>query len=96
MKKHKRGYNEALRAGDKHITYGGDKTWHSGGSLDVEVNDWGEVVAVWFRCHPLPFKQADVEIDRASEMIDMYSSSDWANMPIHSIVFEEEEDGTEI
>lgn len=38
--------------------YGDGGTYHSSGVLDVGVKD-GKVVAVWFRCQQLPFKQYD-------------------------------------
>lgn len=38
--------------------YGGDGTWHSGGTIDVQLNKDGDVVAVWFRCRTLPFTQS--------------------------------------
>ena len=53
-------------------TYGHDGTVHRNESLDVEVDENGVVVAVWFRCQPLPFIQANVESDRAKEMTSMY------------------------
>lgn len=38
--------------------YGGDKTIHSTGTIDVQLNKDGDVVAVWFRCRMLPFTQS--------------------------------------
>lgn len=38
--------------------YGGDKTWHNTGTVDVQLNKDGDVVAVWFRCRMLPFTQS--------------------------------------
>ena len=38
--------------------YGGDGTWHSTGTVDVQLNKDGDVVAVWFRCRMLPFTQS--------------------------------------
>jgi hypothetical protein len=52
--------------------YGNGGTIHSTGHVDVETDKAGNVVAVWFRCQPLPFKQTKVEKDRASEMVRMY------------------------
>ena len=38
-------------------TYGGNKTIHHTGTIDIQVDeDTGEVLAVWFRCLNLPFK----------------------------------------
>jgi hypothetical protein len=39
------------------MIYGHDGTIHKTRYLDVEVDDDGRVVAVWFRCLMLPFKQ---------------------------------------
>jgi hypothetical protein len=36
--------------------YGGDKTWHDSGTIDVQLNENGDVIAVWFRCYLLPFR----------------------------------------
>jgi hypothetical protein len=38
--------------------YGGDGTWHQTGTVDVQLDEDGNVVAVWFRCRTLPFKQS--------------------------------------
>lgn len=38
--------------------YGGDGTWHQTGHVDVQLNKKGEVVAVWFRCRMLPFRES--------------------------------------
>lgn len=47
--------------------YGGAGTIHNNGELDVEVCN-GRVVAVWFRCQMLPFRQVQVLPPRAREM----------------------------
>lgn len=52
--------------------YGGNGTIHRNEQLDVEVNAAGQVVAVWFRCQPLPFKQAFADGRRATDMRAMY------------------------
>lgn len=52
--------------------YGGDGTIHGSTELDVETRD-GKVVAVWFRCAALPFKQVEVDAERAKEMRRMYA-----------------------
>lgn len=54
--------------------YGGIDTIHGSTLLDVEVHN-GQVVSVWFRCQPLPFRQCDVTDSRAEEMIRMVGSS---------------------
>jgi len=46
-------------------------TIHDDGILDVESHN-GKVVAVWFRCQALPFRQVEIAKFRAGEMIDMY------------------------
>jgi len=38
--------------------YGGDGTIHNTGTVDVQLNKDGDVVAVWFRCRMLPFTQS--------------------------------------
>lgn len=52
-------------------TYGFDKTIHRTEQLDIDVHN-GEVVAVWFRCQPLPFRQINTDDRRADEMRYMY------------------------
>lgn len=47
---------------------GEQNTIHASEHLDVEVNAHGHVVAVWFRCARLPFKQVQVDEPRASDM----------------------------
>lgn len=68
--------------------YGNDKTIHQNTLLDIETNSKGEVVSVWFRCHPVPYKQVVVNELRSNEMKGMYSRSP---MPgVLSIEFDEE------
>lgn len=47
---------------------GEQRTIHGSEHLDVEVDDKGRVVAVWFRCACLPFKQVQVGYQRAGDM----------------------------
>lgn len=47
--------------------YGGGGTWQDSDVLDVETRN-GVVVAVWFRCQILPFRQAEIDADRAVAM----------------------------
>lgn len=47
-----------LKPVEKEDFYGGDGTWHDTGTIDVQLNTDGEVVAVWFRCRMLPFTQS--------------------------------------
>ena len=51
--------------------YGNDKTWHQTEQVNVEIHN-GVVVAVWFRCTPLPFDVSDTDKNRAVEMTRMY------------------------
>ena len=57
----------------KRYKYGGNSTIHRTGWVDVETNEAGEVVGVWFRCHMLRFKQSKVEGTRSDEMKESYS-----------------------
>lgn len=53
--------------------YGDGGTIHGSTELDVETDDIGNVVAVWFRCQMLPFEQRRVDSGRASEMRNAYA-----------------------
>lgn len=66
--------------------YGDGGTVHSSTELDIEVSPMGFVVAVWFRCQPLPFKVADVDHMRAQEMNRMYE--DHPASGLHGVVVE--------
>lgn len=48
--------------------YGHNKTIHQTRYVDVETDPAGNVVAVWFRCLMLPFKQSRVNITRADSV----------------------------
>ncbi len=61
--------------------YGDGGTIHSSGQLDVEIHD-GKVIAVWFRCQPLPFRQSNASIHRAKEMKSMYKDF---NTTLHGV-----------
>lgn len=54
------------------MIYGHHGTIHQTTKLDVEVNENGKVVAVWFRCMALPFRETIVDDYRAEEMLSMY------------------------
>lgn len=56
-------------------TYGLKGTIHSTTHLDIEVNKKGQVVAVWFRCQTLPFKQSNVDQARSNEMTNAYAGN---------------------
>jgi hypothetical protein len=52
--------------------YGHNKTIHGTTHLDIELDKEGNVVAVWFRCMPLPFRQHSTNDERAEQMRLMY------------------------
>jgi len=54
--------------------YGNDKTIHRTGEVNVELDEKGNVVSVWYRCQPLPFTQRVVDDNRASSMTRMYEA----------------------
>ena len=58
----------------KRRKYGWDMTIHGSSELDIETDDRGLVVAVWFRCQALPFSQVAADEERANEMHAMYMS----------------------
>ena len=72
------------------MIYGHKGTIHQTGYVDVELAPEGHVVAVWFRCHPLPFKQTKDGLDRAVDMERMYKNGYFP--PIEAIEFTEEKD----
>lgn len=53
------------------MNYGHDSTIHGTRHLHVEVDSQGKVVAVWFRCMPLPFEQVPADESRAEDMTRM-------------------------
>jgi hypothetical protein len=68
--------------------YGGDRTWHSGGEVNVELDRYGNVCAVWFRCRALPFTQSAASVDRVADMKRMYAEHKPEG--IEAIIFEKE------
>lgn len=52
--------------------YGDGGTIHQSVYLDIETDDYGKVVAVWFRCQLLPFYQTITDPDRADDMRRAY------------------------
>lgn len=52
--------------------YGDDGTIHRTGEVNVELDERGRVVSVWFRCALLPFTQNVVGKDRAASMRRAY------------------------
>lgn len=44
---------------DRGRRYGGAQTIHNTGTIDVVLNDKGEVSQVWFRCQMLAFRVSD-------------------------------------
>lgn len=57
------------------MIYGYDKTFHKVGHLDIETDQEGKVVAVWYRCMTLPFEQRPVNAERAGEMAALYKDN---------------------
>ena len=66
--------------------YGGDKTIHDTGHVDVVLDEAGNVSAVWFRCRLLPFKQSDrrVSVSEVSGFVNENTTR------IKGIVFEDD------
>jgi hypothetical protein len=50
--------------------YGDEGTIHRTDFIDVETFN-GEVVAVWFRCQAIAFRQHEVDLVRATNILDM-------------------------
>jgi hypothetical protein len=70
--------------------YGDNSTIHHTGEVNVELDRFGRVVSVWFRCMALPFTQNIVDNDRAADMLDMYDEIRASRDPkIKAIVFED-------
>lgn len=69
-------------------TYGFDGTIHGTEHLDVEVDAAGKVVAVWFRCQYLPFRQSAADSQRAADMTSMYGSGQTPRL--HGVILEDE------
>lgn len=66
--------------------YGDNKTIHRTRHIDVETDEAGNVVSVWFRCMSLPFKQVTVSDTRAEDMKRMYSESE---VKLNAVVLED-------
>jgi hypothetical protein len=43
--------------------------------VNIEIDEDGKVVAVWFRCITLPFDVTKVDFERAEEMVSMYKTN---------------------
>lgn len=56
--------------------YGDGGTIHGSNTLDIETDLFGMVVAVWFRCQMLPFRQTTVDDLRAASMCLAYRDGD--------------------
>lgn len=69
------------------MIYGHKKTVHQSNQVDVEIDKFGNVAAVWFCCASLPFKQENVNDDRAQEMHSMYRK--WPQKKIVAMEFED-------
>jgi len=70
----------------KEVRYGDNRTIHHNGYLDVEIYK-GTVVAVWFRCLPLPFKETRIDADRAKSLKGINETS----FEIKAVIIEEKE-----
>lgn len=69
-------------------TYGNNGTIHDTQYLDVETDEDGDVVAIWFRCMALPFRQSDVNPHRGADMRNMYADPD--SIPeLHAVEIED-------
>lgn len=69
------------------MIYGHDRTWHRTTDVNVELDKRGRVVAVWFRCMPLPFTQQVADDDRVTEMDRMYAER--PPLPLVAVELEE-------
>lgn len=76
----RRRQREFERTGTRY--YGDGETIHRSTELDVETYK-GEVVAVWFRCQHLPFRQTDVAFHRAKSMRSAYA--DASTVELHGV-----------
>ena len=65
---------EAAKTGTRY--YGDGGTIHHSNQLDVETYQ-GRVVAVWFRCQPLPFKESIVDLARSASMDNLYDGNSY-------------------
>lgn len=64
------------------LKYGYDKTIHQTGEVNIERDPKTKaVVAVWYRCMPLPFTDEITDVARAKDMREMYKTG-----LIHKIV----------
>ena len=62
------------------MKYEKDKSIHKKDTLDVEVDENGKVVAVWFNCLALAFRQSNANVTRASDMERMYADNEVARI----------------
>jgi hypothetical protein len=53
---------------ERTVVYGGSAAIHSSMHVDVETDEQGRVLAVWFRCMQLPFEQKTAQPDRQLEL----------------------------
>lgn len=66
----RRRQREFKRTGTRY--YGNGGTIHGNTELDIEIGPDGKVVAVWFRCQPLPYRAYPANAERAADMRRMY------------------------
>lgn len=70
-------------------TYGHDGTIHGSEHVDVEVDNQGKVVGVWFRCICVNFEQVNVDNARAVTMREIYEHNDPAPIRIKAIQYDD-------
>lgn len=56
--------------------YGDGGTIHNTSEINVELDENGKVVSVWYRCCLLPFSQRIVDSQRAKSMKEAYENND--------------------
>lgn len=52
---------------DRGTRYGGAQTLHNTGTVDIMLNESGEVAQVWFRCQMLSFKVSEFTADEVAQ-----------------------------
>ncbi len=72
--------------------YGHDGTIHGTNYVDVEVDENGNVVSVWFRCMTLSFRQTNVNSQRANSMRETYKDKRYIAKLV-AVEYEDDEEG---
>ena len=73
------------------MIYGHNRTIHRTSDINVELDESGKVVSVWFRCLALPFTQTVTDNNRATEMRRAYAE----RKPAGILAIEVEDDASE-